>query len=108
VFRNRRCNGSQGGAPRFPPNEAQIQHIFREAPGHIADTPANRALLQGLAGDAGSLLGTDRFGNQWFARLNADGTQTWVQVRNGTIINGGVNQTPRPFDPGTGLSGGSK
>jgi filamentous hemagglutinin len=70
------------------------------------DTPANRALLQGVGEDSGALLGADRFGNQWFARLNADGTQTWVQIRNGTIINGGMNQTPRPFNPGTGLSGG--
>ena len=100
-------NGA-GNAPRtqFPANESQLRHIFREAEGHIADTTANRALLQGVADDAGALLGADRFGNQWFARLNADGTQTWVQVRNGTIINGGVNQTPRPFNPGTGLSGG--
>jgi hypothetical protein len=95
-------------APRtqFPANESQLRHIFREAEGHIADTAANRALLQGVADDAGALLGADRFGNQWFARLNANGTQTWVQVRNGTIINGGVNQTPRTFNPGTGLSGG--
>ncbi len=69
------------------------------------DTPANRALLEGLANDTKAVLGPDKFGNTWAARLNPDGTQTWVQYRNGVIINGGVNPTPRTFNSQTGLSG---
>ncbi len=90
---------------RFPANVAQIRHIFRNAPGHVADTPTNRALLLEVANDASILLGPDAHGNQWFARLNANGSQTWVQVRNNLIINGGVNQTPKTYNPDTGLSG---
>jgi hypothetical protein len=91
-------------APRtqFPANEAQIRHIFRDAPGHLADTPANRAILQGLADDARALLGTDRFGNQWFARLNADGTQTWVQsTRPADHVGSGLSKSKRrpPANP---------
>lgn len=89
---------------KLPENEAQLRHIFRDAPGHVPDTPANRQLLQSVADDATATLGTDRFGNVWSARINSDGTQTWVQSRNGVIINGGVNQTPRTFNPRTGLS----
>ncbi|WP_224367594.1 hypothetical protein [Hyalangium versicolor] len=79
-------------------------HIFRDAPGHLKDTPANRQLLKDVANDPGARLGTDKFGNRWSARTNPDGTQTWVQIRNGEIINGGVNPTPRMFHPETGLS----
>jgi len=89
----------------LPERPGQIQHIFRDAAGHVPDTAANRAILEGLANDTGAVLGADRFGNTWAAQLNADGTQTWVQYRNGVIINGGVNPTPRTFSPQTGLSG---
>jgi hypothetical protein len=93
-----------GPRARFPDNEAQVRHIFRDAPGHLPDTSANRQLLPSVANDATATLGTDKFGNVWSARINPDGTQTWVQSRNGVIINGGVNQTPRAFNPQTGLS----
>lgn len=38
------------------------------------------------------------------ARTLDDGTQVWAQTRNGDIVNGGLNQTPRPFNPQSGLS----
>jgi YD repeat-containing protein len=38
-------------------------------------------------------------------RMLGDGTQVWVQTRNGVIQNGGINQTPRVVNPETGLSG---
>jgi filamentous hemagglutinin len=89
----------------LPQKPGQIQHIFRNAPGHLPDTPANRAMLEGLANDPVAVLGTDKYGNTWAARINADGTQIWVQYRNGVIINGGVNTAPRTYNPQTGLSG---
>jgi hypothetical protein len=86
----------------FP--EKRAGHIFRPEKGHLKDTPANRKLLVDLAEDAGARLGTDRFGNVWSARTNADGSQVWVETRNGEIINGGLNASPRTFNPQTGLS----
>ena len=99
--------GATPAAPgvTLPGKPGQIQHIFRDAAGHLPDTPTNRSLLEGLANDTAAVLGPDRFGNTWAARLNLDGTQTWVQYRNGVIINGGVNPTPRTYNPQTGLSG---
>lgn len=94
-----RAPGTQAVIP-----EGRVKHIFREAPGHLPDTPANRSLLQELAADASASLGTDRFGNTWFARVNPDGTQLWVQVRNGEVINGGLNLVPRNYNPQTGMS----
>ncbi len=84
--------------------EDQLPHIFRDTPGHLPDTPANRKLLQGVADDPATTLGTDKYGNTWSARTLDNGTQAWTQKRNGNIINGGLNQTPRPFNPQTGLS----
>jgi len=98
---------SKGVRSSFPTAEDQVRHIFREAPGHLADTTVNRTLLRDVAEDAATTLGTDRFGNVWSARTLEDGSQVWVQMRNGVIQNGGVNTTPRVFNPETGLSGGS-
>jgi filamentous hemagglutinin len=92
------------GSPRFPENESQTKHIFGDREGHLPDTPANRALLRATASNPQNFLGTDRFGNQWFAELNGDGTQIWVRVRGGVINNGGLNQVPRTFNPESGLS----
>ncbi|ANO52658.1 RHS repeat-associated core domain-containing protein [Woeseia oceani] len=83
----------------YPPNPAQVQHIFRNAPGHIADTAANRALLQRVASNPGNRVGHDRFGNTIWSRYQSDGSQVWVQTRGGVIQNGGVNAPP-PL-PGT-------
>jgi len=101
----RKADGAAENVARFPEGPSQLNHIFREAPGHVADTPANRVLIQGVADDAAATLGTDKFGNVWAARTLGDGTQVWVQTRNGVIQNAGINQTPRAFNPEMGLSG---
>ncbi|MFE8604040.1 SitA5 family polymorphic toxin [Archangium violaceum] len=101
---------SGGGNPKkdivIP--EGRAKHIFRDAPGHLRDTPTHRQLLQEVASDESARLGTDKFGNEWFARTNPDGTQVWVQVRHGEIINGGLNQVPRNYNAQMGLSAPSK
>ncbi|RDV39155.1 hypothetical protein DV096_00860 [Bradymonadaceae bacterium TMQ3] len=93
---------------RFPGDQSQIKHIFRNDPGHLADTPANRRLLIDVADDPSTTLGTDRFGNLWSARTLDDNTQVWVSSRNGVVQNGGRNDTPRTFNPETGLSRSSR
>jgi hypothetical protein len=93
-----------GFGSRVAIDEARVGHIFRNAEGHVLDTQANRALLVDVANNRAARLGTDQFGNVWSAATRADGTQVWVQMRNGQIINGGVNATPRTFNPQTGLS----
>lgn len=88
----------------LPAGESELGHIFRDVAGHLPDTSANRQLLQGVANDPKGSMGTDQFGNTWSAKTLPDGTQVWTQTRNGQIINGGLNQTPRAFNPQTGLS----
>ncbi len=88
----------------LPTNPSQLGHIFQQEEGHLPNTSANQQLLLGVANDPNSRLGTDQFGNVWSAKTLPDGTQIWVQTRNEQIINGGLNQTPRSFNPSTGLS----
>lgn len=90
--------------PRKIIPEKRARHIFRESDGHLKDTPDNRRTLEDLANDSKSRLGTDARGNEWNARIEKDGSQTWTQSRGGEIINGGSNATPRPYNPETGLS----
>jgi hypothetical protein len=84
--------------------EPNAPHIFRDAPGHVADTPENRTLIESTASNSDNFLGNDEFGNDWYARELDDGRQSWASVRNGEIRNGGINETPRNFDDETGLS----
>lgn len=79
-------------------DETKVRHIFRPADGHFPeDTAANRRTLLDVASQAANLVETDLFGNAWFAETRADGSQVWVQVRDGRITNGGINRIPRTF-----------
>ena len=88
----------------FPANESQTKHIFRDANGHMIDTPTNRKLLENASRNKKNFLGTDKYGNSWYSEIQQDGTQVWVRTRNGVIIGGGINNTPLNFDPDTGLN----
>ena len=89
---------------KLPDNDAQLKHIFRDAEGHLPDSPENRKLLQELANDKSAHMGKDSRGLDWHVRMNADGSQTWVSSINGVIQNDGVNNPPHAWDASTGLS----
>ena len=95
--------GSGSSSGHSIPDDA-ADHIFDDRPGHVPDTPENREMLRGVADDPSTTLGRDQYGNEWSARINEDGSQTWTSARNGRITNGGVNETPRSFDPQRGLA----
>jgi filamentous hemagglutinin len=93
--------------PTITIDESRLGHIFREAQGHFReDNAVNRQTLIDVANRPANLLGTDHFGNAWFAETRADGTQIWAQVRDGKITNGGLNLTPRifPLSPSRAVS----
>lgn len=82
----------------------KAKKIFGTREGHIVDTPQNRELLINIANDTNNILGNDKFGNTWSAKLLDTGEQVWTQTRNGQIINGGINKIPKKFNSETGLS----
>lgn len=88
----------------LPSNPSQLSHIFRDDAGHLSNTPENQQTLVSLVNNPANGLGTDQFGNQWYAKMLPDGSQLWGSVRNGVLQNGGLNTTPRTFNPATGLS----
>ncbi|OKH42766.1 hypothetical protein NIES2130_39550 [Scytonema sp. HK-05] len=65
--------------------------MFTEKDGHLPDTPENRDLLVKVASDGKNYLGKDKYGNDLYGKINPDGSQTWAQVRDGVIQNGGKN-----------------
>jgi hypothetical protein len=77
--------------------ENNVKHIFRNSPGHLTDTPANRQLLIDVASNAKNYLGKDKFGHEWYAKVRDDGSQVWVRVLNGEIRNGGLNPESKSF-----------
>lgn len=84
--------------------DKNIRHIFRDKPGHLIDTPANRKLLLEVAGDPNNFLGVDKYGKSWHAKIQKDGTQVWTFSQKGEIRDGGLNKKPRNFHPETGLA----
>lgn len=70
----------------------------------MPDTLADRQRWQDLLSDPKNYQGTDSSGSQWYAQTLADGSQLWAKVWKGTFQYGGIRQTPRAFDPQTGLS----
>jgi RHS repeat-associated protein len=76
-------------------DEANATHIFREAPGHLAeDTAENRALLEDAVTPANYAF-TRPPGVSVYRESLPNGEQVWVEVYGGKITNGGVNETPR-------------
>ena len=96
--------GSNGGQNRLSTKLSQLKHMFADRPGHLPDTPENRALLESVANNPNNYLGTDSMNTQWYAQIQADGSQVWARVWNGSIFNGGINEIPREWNPVTGLN----
>jgi filamentous hemagglutinin len=95
---------AQSGSSPVVIDSARAGHMFRDSEGHLADTPANRTLLEQVANDPGAVAGTDKYGTVWSSAIQPDGTQVWVGVRSGKVSYGGVNQIPKEFNSQTGFS----
>ena len=73
----------------------QLPHIFRDAEGHMKDdTPENRQKLFDTV-ENDNCIGTEPFGNDWYAKNFVDGTQGWVRARNDEVTDGGLNPIPK-------------
>ena len=97
-------NNKGKGKVSLPKGDSQIKHIFGKREGHLPDTPYHRKQLKDLANNQGYYKGVDKRGNTWHIKIMKDGSQLWVQHRNGIIQNGGKNLKPIKWDKETGLS----
>lgn len=93
-----------GPKSMLPESGGALGHIFKARDGHIIDTPQNRQLLDFVAQNPATTLGPDRYGAVWSSMTLPNNTQAWTRVLNGRIINGGINLTPKTYNPLTGLS----
>ena len=95
-------NGGDIPTNRIPDNTSIIGHIFKDTEGHIPDTPENRSLLEEVANDLDNYRGNDQYDNAWYSKILEDGRQVWIQIRDGIIFDGGINDTPKQWNPKTG------
>lgn len=79
------------GVRNVIPEGKLANHLFKGA-NKLADTPANRALIQKISN--GKPLGVDQYGKSWFAKILDNGTQIYTYTRNGVVKGAGTNQTP--------------
>jgi len=89
-------------------DEKRSKHTFGNRDGHLQDTPENRKLLEDTAADKGNFLGTDGYGNDCYAKVLDDGSQVWTYVRDGKVVNGGLNAVAKTYNSLTGLSAPGK
>lgn len=98
------ARGSSSETQQCTISDSRASHIFRNAEGHLFDSPANRKLLTDVGSNPRNLAGVDQYGTMWYAEMHPSGGQVWVQVRNGQVTNGGINSVARTFNPRTGLA----
>jgi len=79
-------------------------HIFDDREGHRPDSPEFRALVINSVKSIKNHLGQDMWNTDSFGVILDDGTQLWAQVRGSIIINCGINEIPKPWNPITGFS----
>ena len=90
--------------------EKNTKHIFRNKAGHFRiDTPKNRKLLIEMVTDEKNHLGATYAGQtrrikHWYSKITKEGKQIWAEVIDGEIRNAGINDTPKIFNPETGLT----
>jgi hypothetical protein len=105
-----RGGAENGSGFAFPKGRSQIMHIFDKSKlyelggGHFEDTPKNRVYMLELLKNGKNYYGlSSKHQLHWYAEIRADGKQYWASVRDGVIQDCGLNNTPRVFDPETGL-----
>lgn len=117
IFNNDKDKKSGGGGPDKDPedddplpkhNQSIMNHIFRDKKGHMLDTAENQELLKNLVKNPENYLGKDVYLNDWYGKILDNGKQLWAWMRNNTIRNAGLNETPRVFNNRTGLCHGPK
>ena len=90
---------------RIKIDERNAEHIFRKTEGHfLEDTSYNRGLLENLVNDKTNYHGPDRFGKGMYGKILPNGKQLWAHLYRGRIVNGGINESPKPYNPISGFS----
>jgi len=82
---------------------ANIDHLFEKRDGHIPNTEENKKVIMDLVKDKANYLGDDRHGNWWYGKILPDGRQLWASAWGDVVGNCGLNETPKPYHPKTGL-----
>lgn len=77
---------------KMPKQRAQIMHIMANRPGHMIDTPENRAILETISSDERNFIRSDSRGFNIYSKV-VNSKEYLVYERNGVIQDGGVNTT---------------
>lgn len=97
-----------GNGYSFPRSESQLNHIFGNRPGHLPNTLQNQQMILRVANNNENYIGTDKYGNNWYAQIQSDGSQIWARVNGDVINNAGKNETPRIWNGESGLNNNPK
>src|SRR5690554_6183651 len=80
------------GVTNVIPEGKLANHLFKGA-GKLADTPANRTLIQKISN--GKSLGVDQYGKTWYTGVDAAGKPIYSYTQNGVVKGAGyMNMTP--------------
>ena len=83
--------GVPDNAPEITTNPKELAHMFRTAVGHVPnDSATNRAYFR-LAGARGAVVQRLSGGSVRRALPLANGSEVWVTISKGVVINGGFN-----------------
>lgn len=80
------------------------RHMFDNREGHRPDSLEFRTEVMSTVKNVKNYHGSDIHDNDWYSEILLDGTQRWASIYQGVIKNCGVNNTPKMYNPITGLS----
>ena len=81
------------------------EYLFVTNEGYVLNTPENKQLFLNLVSDRKNWIEGDAWGDYWYVKVMRDGKQIWATVRDNVIQNGGINNSPKGWNPVRGLRG---
>lgn len=87
-------------SPYFTEKVSQLGHIFKDSPGHFKENiPKNRDFIKSATESPSNIVGKKSSGTQIYLKTMPDGSQTWAEVWEGEIRDGGRNNFPKQWVP---------
>ncbi|MEW7278198.1 hypothetical protein ABW636_06350 [Aquimarina sp. 2201CG1-2-11] len=72
-----------------------MNHIFSSKPNKLVKSDESIRLIKEIASDEKNLKFVDDYGKKWYTKIQEDGSEIYIYVKDGYIKGAGINKNPR-------------